>query len=89
MWDCTSCGCAGIAASLAACPMCAKERDMPKTTVSSGASNAWADAEAEHDSAPELGAGEDAGGEHEPAPAVTEPPKATKAAKPKTAGKAP
>lgn len=46
MWDCPGCGCRCIAASLTNCPMCWKERDVPKATVSSGASNAWADDEA-------------------------------------------
>lgn len=43
MWDCQNegCGCKGIAADLPACPMCWKERDMPKITVA-GASNAGA-----------------------------------------------
>ncbi len=42
MWTCEQCGCQAIAESVLVCPMCGKERDMPKATVSSGGSNAWA-----------------------------------------------
>jgi hypothetical protein len=44
MWTCTHCGCAGIAASLTSCPMCRKEREVPKTSMG-GSTNAWADLE--------------------------------------------
>lgn len=48
MWDCDSCGCQAIAGSLAACPMCMKEAEMPRTNHG-GSSNAWDD----QDGAPE------------------------------------
>jgi translation initiation factor IF-2 len=41
MWDCPECGTLRIAASLTACPVCRKERDMAKATTG-GASNARA-----------------------------------------------
>jgi len=41
MWDCTRCGTGRIAASLTSCPVCRKERDMPRTT-SAGTTNASA-----------------------------------------------
>jgi hypothetical protein len=41
MWDCISCGCKRIAASLPGCPKCRKERDMA-TATTGGASNARA-----------------------------------------------
>lgn len=40
LWKCDTCGCQGIAASLTTCPMCGKEREMPKTTAGGGPSNA-------------------------------------------------
>lgn len=33
MWDCIKCGCRAIAASLGLCPMCRKEREMPKVSA--------------------------------------------------------
>jgi len=51
MWDCPDCGCLRIAASLTFCPMCFRERNMPKATVEGGASNAWADYEASSETA--------------------------------------
>lgn len=36
MWDCIKCGCMAIAGSLMHCPMCKKEREVPKSTTGGG-----------------------------------------------------
>lgn len=38
MWDCGACGCLAIAAGVAACPMCGKERCVPKISRLGGVS---------------------------------------------------
>jgi len=42
MWDCQNCGCRAIAESLALCPVCRKERGMPKAPAGAAPSNAAA-----------------------------------------------
>lgn len=46
MWDCPGCGCQAIAQSLGSCPMCRKERTMPKTTALGGGTNGVREPEA-------------------------------------------
>lgn len=41
MWNCPACGCSAIAGTLTFCPMCFKEREMPKTTTGGGYSNQY------------------------------------------------
>lgn len=68
MWDCPGCGCSAIAGTLTFCPMCFKEREMPKNTVGGGYSDKslpvpedeavpYAEDNAEHD--PDRGNGPD------------------------------
>ena len=75
-WTCGSCGCQAIAYDLAVCPMCGKEREMPKIT-NSGPSNADAlPGEAGYTEPEEPEAGEPAPGEPEtsgPAPVPETP----------------
>lgn len=52
LWECEHCGSKGIAASLEYCPVCRKEKDLPKVT-SGGASNAWEPRPEPTDEAPE------------------------------------
>jgi hypothetical protein len=86
MWNCGSCGCKLIAASLMSCPMCFKERDMPRNTVGGGLSDSTTDSSGHHTlalEAPEKA--EEAPVEPEKAPETTDEPENT----PEKAEKAP
>jgi hypothetical protein len=63
MWSCEHCGCQAIAHDLRICPMCGKERDVPKITVAGGASSALG---VEQGGEPELEAAQPAPAEPEP-----------------------
>lgn len=85
MWDCAECLCRAIAASLLRCPMCGEERDMAKTTVGGGATNARAPRPetgaapvlAEAAAAPEPAEAVVPPSAPEPSQAVSEPPAVT------------
>jgi hypothetical protein len=89
MWDCGQCGVRAIAASLHRCPKCRKERNMPKTTVGGGGTNAWEPPG--HAAAPKspsvAEAPEPAAPHAAPATAVPEPEKAPRRPKPAAPGR--
>lgn len=70
MWDCPACGCQAIAHDLASCPMCGKERQMPKISAQDGPSNRWEEPDqADTQGAPQT-AQEPAGEQQGPEPAA-------------------
>lgn len=91
MWQCSGCGCRGIAHDLMFCPLCLKERDMPAISRNGGATNnpevtRQAPAESAQEPAPAVVLAEpepapESAQETAQAPAKASPAKATKSAK--------